>query len=228
MRLLWGEVLNVDDEETRGRIQVSVPNLGRVTQDKAIYAYPIDVHALRVPRVGDRVMLMFVAGRPSQAIYLGQARWLDESPPSTYEGPDTVVLYEDPDGGLSVVFDVASGMLNIKDGHGTSIVIDSAGVTMETSVIDISVSGDISISSGGDVTVDVDGDVLLDAGGDADMIATGTATLKGANAVVEGSLFVTLKSGDAAIWMPNVLPVDPLTGMPHGGPTAGIIKLKGA
>ena len=139
MRLLWGEVLNVDDEETRGRIQVSVPNLGRVTQDKAIYAYPIDVHALRVPRVGDRVMLMFVAGRPSQAIYLGQARWLDESPPSTYEGPDTVVLYEDPDGGLSVMFDVASGTLNIKDGHGNTI-------TLESGLVKIDSSGDIELN----------------------------------------------------------------------------------
>jgi len=39
---------------------------------------------------------------------------------------------------------------------------------------------------------------------------------------------ITLKSGDALIWQPNILPVDPITGVPHGGPGAGIVKLKGA
>ena len=40
-------------------------------------------------------------------------------------------------------------------------------------------------------------------------------------------LFLTLKSGDAVAWAPNILTVDPVTGVPHGGVTAGILKLKG-
>lgn len=39
---------------------------------------------------------------------------------------------------------------------------------------------------------------------------------------------ITLSTGDAIIWSPNILPVDPMTGVPHGGVTAGIIKLRGA
>lgn len=39
---------------------------------------------------------------------------------------------------------------------------------------------------------------------------------------------IILKTGDAAIWQPNILAIDPLTGVPHGGPNAGIVKLKGA
>lgn len=39
---------------------------------------------------------------------------------------------------------------------------------------------------------------------------------------------ITLNSTDALPWKPNILPQDPFTGLPHGGPTAGIIKLRGA
>lgn len=38
---------------------------------------------------------------------------------------------------------------------------------------------------------------------------------------------IKLKSGDAALWLPNVLAADPFSGAPHGGPTAGIVKLTG-
>jgi len=39
---------------------------------------------------------------------------------------------------------------------------------------------------------------------------------------------ITLNSTDAIAWKPNILPNDPFTGLPHGGPTAGIVKLRGA
>lgn len=39
---------------------------------------------------------------------------------------------------------------------------------------------------------------------------------------------IILQTGDAAGWLPNVLSIDPLTGVPHGGPSAGITRLHGA
>jgi hypothetical protein len=39
---------------------------------------------------------------------------------------------------------------------------------------------------------------------------------------------IELNTGDASSWVPNTLSTDPMTGVPHGGITAGIIKLKGA
>lgn len=38
---------------------------------------------------------------------------------------------------------------------------------------------------------------------------------------------ITIATGDSVIWQPNILPVDPVTGVPHGGAGAGIVKLKG-
>jgi len=39
---------------------------------------------------------------------------------------------------------------------------------------------------------------------------------------------ITLKTGDALPWMPNILAVDPMTGIPHGGIGGGISRLRGA
>ena len=41
------------------------------------------------------------------------------------------------------------------------------------------------------------------------------------------TLGIKLKSGDATIWMPSIIPNCPFSGAPHGGPTAGIVKLTG-
>lgn len=38
---------------------------------------------------------------------------------------------------------------------------------------------------------------------------------------------ITLNTGDASTWKPNVIATCPLTGLPHGGTLAGITKLKG-
>ena len=46
--------------------------------------------------------------------------------------------------------------------------------------------------------------------------------------IIIDSLGITLKTGDAGSWIPNNLAVDPFSGIPHGGITGGIIKLKGA
>ena len=41
---------------------------------------------------------------------------------------------------------------------------------------------------------------------------------------VAGTKLVT---GDASPWQPNILSLDPMTGIPHGGAAAGILKLTG-
>jgi hypothetical protein len=57
--------------------------------------------------------------------------------------------------------------------------------------------------------------------------ASGNVDVKGSNVTLDASSFCTLKTGDAAAWMPNVIPVCPL-GLMHGGPSAGITRLKGS
>lgn len=65
-------------------------------------------------------------------------------------------------------------------------------------------------------------------------MASGTGGLTGIEIIFGGSKIVIdntgiiLSTGDAFVWRPSILPTDPFTGLPHGGPTAGIIKLRGA
>lgn len=44
---------------------------------------------------------------------------------------------------------------------------------------------------------------------------------------VDSTVGITLKTGDASTWLPNILGNCAFTGAPHGGAVAGIQKLKG-
>jgi hypothetical protein len=47
------------------------------------------------------------------------------------------------------------------------------------------------------------------------------------NGFTLNSTGLTVVTGDAAGWLPNILPTCPFTGAPHGGSGAGIVRLKG-
>jgi phage baseplate assembly protein V len=44
---------------------------------------------------------------------------------------------------------------------------------------------------------------------------------------IDSTVGITLKTGDASAWLPNILGNCAFTGAPHGGAVAGISKLKG-
>jgi hypothetical protein len=91
----------------------------------------------------------------------------------------------------------------------------------------LQVSGPITIQSDDAVVIKAQSDVTVQTSGNAEVEATGNVDVKGVNVTVEASTLLTLKTGDASALMPNVMPVCPL-GPVHGGPLAGILKLKGA
>jgi len=64
--------------------------------------------------------------------------------------------------------------------------------------------------------------------GDAEIFINknGEVLVKGAKAEIEADE-ITLNSGDATPWKPCVIQTCPIAGFPHGGPPAGIVKLKG-
>jgi hypothetical protein len=75
-------------------------------------------------------------------------------------------------------------------------------------------------------TLDGKDDITLKSGKDMSAEATGKNTLKGQSVLLDGQTGVQLKTPDSAAWCPNAVPVCPF-GMPHGGPGAGIVMLKG-
>ena len=50
---------------------------------------------------------------------------------------------------------------------------------------------------------------------------------KNGNSIKLDATGITLETGDAVGWIPNILSTDPFLGIPHGGVTGGIVKLKG-
>jgi len=116
----------------------------------------------------------------------------------------------------SIVLDKANKKIVITDSTGNTITMDDTGITIDAggATVVYNNSGDINISAGSS---------KIDIAKDGNVVVESVMETK-----VKGGTFVTLESGDAAIWMPNILPICAFTGAPHGGPGAGIVKLKGA
>jgi len=105
--------------------------------------------------------------------------------------------------------------------HGTVIEIDNENG------IKIATDKNADVEADGDVNINVSGNAGLNVGGNLKAEATGNAEVKGANVTVEASASLVLKTGDAAAFVPNIIPTCPF-GIPHGGKAAGIVKLCGA
>ena len=112
--------------------------------------------------------------------------------------------------------------------HGNVFTVDKEnGIVIQTNKnVNIEAEGDVFLKTDGKAALDIGGDAEVKAGGNVNVEATGNADLKGVNVTVDASAMLTLKTGDATPFMPNIVPACPF-GMPHGGPSAGIVKLKG-
>lgn len=70
--------------------------------------------------------------------------------------------------------------------------------------------------------------VHLKADGSIEIESKKTMLIKApSGTVVEDATGITLKTGDAALWAPCILPQCLFSGAPHGGATAGVNKLRG-
>ena len=137
-----GEIINLIDPNSKGRIQCLIPSLGWTTPDKAAWAFQVDKKGLITPNIGDFVIINFLNADPAYPIIFGKANNIKDQLPKSYDGKATTnILYE---------------------GDGTKISIDE----------------------------------LLKS------------------IIIEGT-FITLKTPDSAPWKPNILPVDPSTGISH-------------
>ncbi len=108
----------------------------------------------------------------------------------------------------------------------TELVIKKGAVSIKPKETTIEVDGNATIKTSGNTGIEATGDVSV-KGVNINVEASGNANMKGANVTVDATTLLTLKTGDAAPFMPNIVPVCPL-GFNHGGKPAGIVKLGGA
>lgn len=99
MKTYQGIVLDDQDELKKGRVLLSVPDLGWFTPSESPWAEPeYPGRGAITPAIGDTVPVYFIAGDVSRPVYrsarMGEIK--GTTPPS-YTGPETKILYEDAD-----------------------------------------------------------------------------------------------------------------------------------
>lgn len=107
-----GEVLENEDELTRGRCRISVPDLGWNTPAESPWMEPEYFgRGAMTPAVGDFVAVYFIAGDSNRPIYRSRLGEAKDTAPASYEGPDSHILYEDED--VLIAYDSASKTVTI-------------------------------------------------------------------------------------------------------------------
>jgi hypothetical protein len=90
-----GQVIDNQDEVNKGRIQVLIPELGLLTNDQGLWAYPRDKQSMIIPAIGTYVEVYFINANPNRAVYLGMSIEMENMGVVNYDGdPNNSVLFE--------------------------------------------------------------------------------------------------------------------------------------
>ena len=145
------------------------------------------------PRVGDTVIVAFVAGDLNGPVVIGSLYDDQLHPPKA--APDEVV-YEvrDDEAGVRRVEVVTAA------GNTVTINDDSVKIVMGGTTLEVVADGAVAIESASDITLKASGDVKIEAGGNIDATADMNVTVKGSvNATLEASAAATLKGATTSI-----------------------------
>jgi len=128
--------------------------------------------------------------------------------------PDTKITNYVDFNGNKFTFDEIG--ISVEDFNGNKFFLDGDGI----SVADL--NGNTSLMDSSGITVE-------DANGNSYAFSAVGVSIADANGneITQDATGISLKTGDATIWMPNILPACLFTGASHGGSAGGIVKLKG-
>jgi len=96
LRHYFGQVVDNQDPNKKGRVKATILDLGWDTADKVQWAWPRAGHSLDVPAVGEWVEVYFMMGDRNKPAYLPGAAELTGNLPADYSSPDDPVLFQDP------------------------------------------------------------------------------------------------------------------------------------
>jgi uncharacterized protein involved in type VI secretion and phage assembly len=177
------EVVDLNDPDSRARVQVRVMNVdGASDQDAPIWARVAcpfagdNRGAFLLPDVGDEVFVVFQNGDPRFPVIVG-GLWNGASqPPESISGGENRLKVIRSKNGVKVTLDDQSGQeqfvaetpggqkVTLKDGPGTITVEDSNGnsITLEAAGVTVTASAKVTVNAG---TVAISaGMVTVDAG----------------------------------------------------------------
>ncbi|QPF73395.1 type VI secretion system tip protein VgrG [Roseateles sp. DAIF2] len=178
-----GKVLKLDgDPEGENKIQVSLPTWQCETE--GVWARLLQFHASSgfgaffLPEVGDEVLLGYLNEDPCHPVVLGSLYSSARTPPYAlaaendtkalvtrcqhrfeFNEADKIITLTTPAKNQLVLDDKDKSIL-VKDQHGNSIKLDSAGITLDSPKdIKLSAQGGISLEAGGAIKLDAKADI---------------------------------------------------------------------
>ena len=148
-----GIVSDLNDPDNLARIQVRYPwladtdnqsNWARVATPLAGSGYGLYF----LPEVGDEVLVAFEMNDPRRPYIVGHL-WNGDNAPPSQEPLQRMIQTR---AGHQLIFDDKAESITIKDSHGSTIVMDDKGVTIE-SASDVTIKGaNINIEASGQLT----------------------------------------------------------------------------
>jgi len=106
LRHYIGKVIDINDKERLGRVQVEVLDLGLEGQEEGLWCFPRDKNSMTVPKKDDWVEVYFVRGSCDMPVYMGTANEIKDMVPKNYKSPITQIIFEDPsDDGVFIKYD---------------------------------------------------------------------------------------------------------------------------
>lgn len=117
LRHYFGKIVDNNDSMKKGRVQVTISELGFETPDVGIWCSPRQGNGMSIPKVGTWVEVYFMNGQSDQAVYLFPAVEFKEMTPKKFDGKtSTHVLFQDPEKSSSYIkYSRSQGKLDFFD-----------------------------------------------------------------------------------------------------------------
>jgi len=116
MRIYDGQVFDVADPLSKGRVHVTIPALGWMTPNEGPWCDPEYISGgLVVPTVGTWVKIWFLGGDPARPIYGPKLGHVKDSKPSVYADQTTEVIMADELSGFALAVNATDGTFDAKN-----------------------------------------------------------------------------------------------------------------
>lgn len=146
-----------------------------------------------LPRVGDLVLVTFIAGDINSPIVVGSLYDYQQHPPKA-EGDE--VVYQVPD-------DAKSGVrrLHLELPSGATVTLDDdlLAITYGSTELKVNRDGNVEVKSAQSVTITSQGDLTLESQGNMTIKAGGTLEMSGVSVTAQGQASATLKGASISL-----------------------------
>jgi len=114
LRHYIGEIVDNKDILNKGRLKITLPEIGMDKPDLALWCFPRQGMQLCIPRIGQYAEVYFINGDRSSPVYNYPVAEITNNTPESYKGiVSDQILYESPNNKDYIKYDDAVGTLEV-------------------------------------------------------------------------------------------------------------------